>query len=216
VKGTFTTSRTSNRTMKTLLFLLTLLFCCHWSPAQTDAGLLGAGDWSEPVNDGDGHTLRGRLLVYDENAPSAANHARVYLELEHVFKGGWTNPIEIYFDIAGDGLDLKVRDANDKIVPQTPMVIRGPRVAPCWITMPCDSTVRLRADLYNLGPTSKPNGLEILVGGGGWIIPSSADREFFLSGTFTPPADHSSALKYHVWQGTLNLPKVKISARKPG
>jgi hypothetical protein len=35
-----------------------------------------------------------------------------------------------------------------------------------------------------------------------------------LSGTFTPPADHPSALKYHIWQGTLKLPKVKIPPPK--
>ena len=181
--------------MKTLPCLLTLLLllCCHWCPAQTDAGLLGVGDWSEPVTDGDGHTLQGRLLVYDDNAPSAANHARVYLELQHAFKGTWTNPIEIYFDLAGKALDLKLRDVHDNLVPQTPMVIRGMMPAACWITLPCDSTARMRSDVYTLGPTSKPDGLEIFVSGGGWIIPTNVDGEFYLSGTFTPPADHPSA-----------------------
>ena len=50
---------------------------------QTDANLLAAGDWSAPVRDenGVGAVLRGRLLVYDDQGRSAANHARIYIEI---------------------------------------------------------------------------------------------------------------------------------------
>src|SRR5438105_3548280 len=133
--------------MKVLCCLLALLMCSHWCLAQTDGGVVGVGDWSEPVRDDDGHTLRGRLLVYDDQAPSAANHARVYLELEHVFAGAWPMPVEIYFDVAE--LELKLCDGHDQPVPTTPIVIRGPRTEPCWITLPCDSSLRVRGDVYN-------------------------------------------------------------------
>src|SRR3954469_4143543 len=79
--------------MKTLPLLLTLVLLtpvlrCHWCFAgQPEAGggaaVVGVGDWSEPVSDGDGHTLRGRLVVGDDRPPSghaAGGHARVYLE----------------------------------------------------------------------------------------------------------------------------------------
>jgi hypothetical protein len=68
--------------------------------------------------------------------------------------------------------------------------------------------------LYAYSLTPKPDGLLLMLGSGTWIIPTNAPAnaaaEFYLSGTFTPPADHPSPLKYHVWQGTLKLPKVKI------
>ena len=84
------------------------------------------------------------------------------------------------------------------------------------------ATVRLRADLYAYVLTPKPDGLLVMLGSGTWIIPANARAdapanaaaEFYLSGTFTPPADHPSALKYHIWQGTLKLPKVKIPQPK--
>jgi hypothetical protein len=154
------------------------------------------------------------LLVYDEQ--SAPNHARIYLELQHVFKGAWYNPLEIYFDIGlSDDLHFEMRDKFDQPVPQFPVKIRGPAPNPCWVTLPCDSTVRLRADTYTLGPPSKPDGLGILVRGGCWLIRPNATNDFFLSGSFTPSTDHPSSLKYHVWRGTLKLPKVKIPVEKP-
>jgi hypothetical protein len=80
--------------------------------------------------------------------------------------------------------------------------------------LPCESTVRVRADML-LGPQSKPEGLEVFVPGGCWIIPPNSTSDFFLSATFTPPKDHPSPLNYHVWQGTLKLPKMKIPVKKP-
>jgi hypothetical protein len=53
---------------------------------QTDTNIVAVGDWSEPVSDPAGYTLRGRLLVYDAEYYSTAKmwgYARVYLELQH-------------------------------------------------------------------------------------------------------------------------------------
>jgi hypothetical protein len=201
--------------MKTVCLLLTLVLCCHWSVAgEADAGVIGVGEWSEPVSDGDGYTLRGRLVVCDDRPASASNHARVYLELEHVFKGAFPSALEVYYDIQGTALNLELRDGHDQPVPRTPMAIRAPMLPPCWITLPCDAMLRLRGDLYHLSVTPKRDGLLVLLGSGTWIIPANAAGEFYLSGTFTPPADHPSALKYHIWQGTLKLPKVKIPPPK--
>ena len=205
--------------MKTFSLLLVVfiivVLCGYWGFAvQPDAGVIGVGEWSESVSDGDGHTLRGRLVVCDDRPASASNHARVYLELEHVFKGGWSSPVEVYFDIQANSLNLELRDGHDQPVPQTPMAIRAPSVPPCWITLPCDATTRLRGDLYHLSTNPKPDGLLFLMSSGNWVIPNNAAGEFYLSGTFTPPADHPSALKYDVWQGTLKLPKVKIPPPK--
>ena len=201
--------------MKTLPVLLSLVLCCHWCFAgEPDPGVIGVGEWSEPVSDGDGYTLRGRLVVCDDRPASASGHARVYLELEHMFKGSWTSALEVYHDIQGTALNLELRDGHDQPVPPKPVAIRAPSLPPSWITLPCDATARLRGDLCHLSTHPKPDGLQILIGSGNWVIPTNAPAEFYLSGTFTPPADHPSALKYHVWQGTLKLPKVKIPPPK--
>ena len=213
----------SKTDMKTLCLLLTpllaLVLCCHrcfaGQPDAADAGVIGVGEWSEPVRDGDGHTLRGRLVVCDDRPANASNHARVYLELEH---GGSATAMEVYYDIniGNTALNLELRDGHDQPVPRTAVATRAPSLPTCWVTLPGDATVRLRADLYAY--VLKSDGLQLLLGCGTWIIPSNAPAnaaaEFYLAGTFTPPADHPSPLKYHVWQGTLKLPKVKIPPPK--
>jgi hypothetical protein len=201
-------------------FLRSLQSCL----GQTDTNLLATGDWSEIVRDSDAHAryaLRGRLLVYDDQPRSAASHARVYLELQNIFEGGWSLPLELYFDLGfpvgrrGD-LYFEMRDALDRPLPPQPVSIRSIWTPePYHIILPCDSTVRLRADMYNLGSGSKPDGLEILVSDGQWNIPPNATNDFFLSATLVAPKDRPVPLKYpHVWAGTLKLPKVKIPVRK--
>jgi len=200
--------------MKIIALFLPLLSlqCCL---GQTDTNVIATGNWSEAVSDSDGHILRGRLLVYDEQ--TAPYHARIYLELQHVFKGPgwWDGPLGIYFTPGrGDMLHFEMRDERDQPVPMYPVAIRGPSPSPYWVTLPCDSLMRLRADWYNLGPPLKPDGLEILVAGGCWLIRPNATNDFFLSASFTAPKDQPSCLKYHVWHGTVKLPKVAIPVKK--
>ena len=193
-----------------------LLLACRCCFGQTDTNLIATGDWSTTVSDNDGYMLRGRLLVYDEH--TAPYHARIYLELQHAFKGPgwWDNPLEIYYDIGrGDVLHFEMRDGLNQPVPMYPVSIRGPAPSPSWIALPCDSTERLRADWHNMGPSTQPDGLEIFVVGGCWLIRPNATNDFYLSATFTPPKDHPSSLNYHIWQGTLKLPPVKIPVKKP-
>jgi hypothetical protein len=199
--------------MKTIALFLRLA-CLQCGFGQTDTNLIAVGDWSEAVSGGPdpaAQVLRGRLLVYDERSPSAANHARVYLELQHVFAFGWDNPMEVYFEF-GDRNDLhfEMRDGSGQPVRPERHPVRGSLRNPFWVTLPCESTVRLRVDDL-LGTLEKPDGLVIL----GFLMPPNATNDFSLSATFTPPKNHPSPLHYHVWQGTLKLPKVKIPAKKP-
>jgi hypothetical protein len=167
------------KTIVCLLLFASLQFCF----GQIDTDVLAIGDWSEVVRDDDGHAihaLRGRLLVYDKQSQSAANHARVYLELQNVFEGGWSLPLEVCFDISflrGD-LHFEMRDALDKPIPQEGVAIRGPMPEPYHVILPCDSTVRLRADFYTLGSQPKPEGIVIFVNGGRWIIRPNARTIF--------------------------------------
>jgi len=164
-----------------IAFLHASFQCCL---GQRDTNVIGVGDWSEPVTDEKAGTLRGRLLVYEgeEYCPmgeSIYGDARIYLELQHVHISAWYSPMEIYFDIR-DGLHFEMHDGAGK-----PIVPRGFSVgatvrAPCWLTLPCDSTVRVRAD-PGLGSKSKPDGLTILTDSGiGWVVPRSGKRVFFV------------------------------------
>lgn len=145
---------------------------------------------------------------------SIYGNARVYLELQHGFSGGWYLPIEVYFDIT-HGLQFEIRDASGSPVRSEPYSTGAFLPSPCWLTLPCDSIVRVRAD-PGWGSQRKTEGVSILLLNGGlWVIRPGSTNESFLSATVSPPTNHQSALKYNVWQGTLKLPKVKIPAKKP-
>ncbi len=194
------------RTIGLLLLIISIEYC-H---AQTDTNLLAAGEWSDTVSDSEGRALRGRLLVYDEQNPP--DHARIYLELQHVFKGAWPSPAAIYFDVGPQGgLNFKLLGNNGRPVPQEPVVIRGLVPAPWWITLPCDSIVRLRADMYTLGSSDTHRGLRILVANGCWLVRSNATNRLFLQATFSPTNEHPCPLPYHVRHGTLTPPRVNLS-----
>jgi hypothetical protein len=134
----------------------------------------------------------------------------VYLELHNVFEDGWSAPLEVYFDLGCD-LHFEMRDGLDKPIPQAPVAINGFMPYPYHIILPCDATIRLRADIYTVGRSCKSDGLEVC----GRLIPPNATNDFFLSATLVALKDRPSPIKYlHVWEGTLKLPKVKIPVKK--
>src|SRR5471030_2310388 len=105
--------------IQSVIFLLVVSHCCF---AQTDTNLIGAGAWSEPVGDSkewNAVMIRGRLLLYDDQAAEANNEARVYLELQHILKPtSGLIPVEIYYnpnmgvDSGPPGLLLRLFDEN--------------------------------------------------------------------------------------------------------
>jgi hypothetical protein len=205
-------------TMKTIVLFL-LLACSQCCFGQTDTNVVAIGDWSEPVSDHAGYTLRGRLLIYDAEFYSRIKmwgHARIYLELQHICADVWRNPTEICFRMSA-GLHFEMRDGLDKPIRyKSPPIDAYVNANPYWVTLPCESTVRVRADPGLCSDSTKPDGLSILVGPDClWDIRPGATNDYYLSATFTPVTNHPSSLNYHVWQGTLNLPKVKPPSKKP-
>ena len=209
--------------MRTLLFLL--LFAAMQSCfAAPDINVIAVSDWSEPVADSRGYALRGRLLISCKERDTA-----VYVELQDA-SGHVGGSMAVYFD--GEhghdfrpeykgGLNCELRDAEGKIVPQSPFAFSGACPNSCWIMMPSDSTVRLRANCFGIG-RPKGDGLAISVPGKYWVIPAGDTRDYFLSGSFTviPPKERVSfpdftGLDVQVWRGTLTFPKMKISVKKP-
>lgn len=213
--------RSLNMRMKLLACLL-LLSCFHRCRGETHTNVIATGEWSTPVvADKDWPaTLRGRLLLFEGGcwtnrvssgkAVPSWGHVRVYLELQHVENSGWLNPIAIYFEPGS--LPFEMRDGQGKLVPSVTVSRAGSFPGPCWLTLPCDATVRVRADIATMGGGWAPGSLEIDTGRV-WMIPRRATNDYFLSCTFTPPTNHASPLGYQVWQGTLKLPEVRIPAK---
>lgn len=202
--------------MRILTVFLLLIFVREGF-GQTDNHVLGVGKWSKEIGDED-HVLRGRLVVYDDRG-DGADHARVYLELQHVFKGYWPDPLTVRYQVGAEHhkdrcLHFEVRDRRGQAVPQADYSERAVLGSePHWITLPCDSTARLRADDYTTVSRPKPEGLIILMENGMWIIPPRHEP-VYLSGTFTPPkGSRRNKNDDFVWRGTLVLPPVKIPVR---
>ncbi len=203
--------------MCALEILCLVLVSCQSVLGQSDTNLVAIGDWSTPVADSDGYTLRGRLLVARPLPPTTVGrnrarfvpNARVYLELEHPFTRAWYPPIEIYFDPVKD-LRFSMHDALDQPIPSEPVAIRGPVPPRSWVTVPCDATLKLRADLRMGTTNGREDALTIGTLGGHWTIRPGTTNEYLLSGRFTATTNQPSAFLYHRWHGTLDLPKLKI------
>jgi hypothetical protein len=196
-----------------VLFAAALQNC----PAQTDTNLLAIGDWSAPVTDA-AWTLRGRLVVYaplpeapDEKTAGIWNAARVYVDLQLIDPNIFTlnNPAEIYIDHYLP-MHCEMRDGHDQPVPSQEgwFPSSSPPPLPYTVTLSTDSTVRLRASTGVVA--LRPTVLKFAVPERAWALPKMDTNEYFLSATFAPSTNHPSDLNYHVWQGTLQLPKVKI------
>ena len=201
--------------MKTItLFLLLASFQCCFG--QTDTNLIAVGDWSEIVSDDAGYALRGRLMVYDaegRNQWGKWGCARVYVELEHVRRGGYLFPIE--FDYAGmKCLRFELRDSSGTPIRQEPLVSARPQPPSFKGILPCGSTLRFLA-YAGAGFDSKPEGLWIIVNDAGWQIRPDATTSYFLSASFSPSTNLAASGDNHLWRGTLKLPRVQISLKKP-
>jgi hypothetical protein len=199
-----------------LIPLLLLLAACDCCPGQADTNLIAAGNWSEAVRDGMcWASLRGRLLVYCDEAPSTNNHARVYLELQHVQStNGWNPPVAVFYAPDKDAnLHCEMSDEAGLGIHTVGGINWYSLEAPCWVTLPCDATLRLRVSFERqLKP--KPSGLEIHIGGDAWVIPPHTTNGFYLSGTFSPRrVDAPNLPRSQVWQETLTLLRVKIPVK---
>ena len=162
---------------------------------------VAVGDWSDTVSE-----LRGRLLIV-EGRPLGDGRVRetaVYVELQNV-STAVGQPMNIYFD---NRLSCELRNSTGNIVSPEGSGGSGGRPGPCWVTLPYDSSIRLRANPYGFG-RAKGAGFLIPLVGKSWIIPAGDHGDYSLSGTFTvtPPDGHD---RQHAWSGTLTFPKMAI------
>jgi len=193
--------------------VLLLLAACQFSFAQTDTNFIAAGEWSAYVTN---HVwpLRGRLLVYDaeKHTGNIGSYGRIYLELQNGQE--LVEPLEFYFDSHMSCLQFEMRDGRDQNIAPSSYGHFGFVPSPCIMTLRCRSTIRVQVDFNNNYDRRKMDGLLLETPDGRtWIIRPDATNDYYLSATFTP-TNYPSALHYHVWQGTLQLPKVKIPIEK--
>ena len=209
-------------TMRVVAFLVLLASsACAFA---ADTNLLAVGDWSAPVTSEGigpdrGGTLRGRLLLAESPKPSAPRNwhdSAVYLELQECGES-WGGVIDVYCNmIDASACRWELRDSSGKAVPESPGGFGGGTPGRDWITMPSDSTVRLRATVYG-GGKGEDGRLHIMFLSHNWEIPPRNTNSYFLSGTFTvvPARNHVVVPEHRVWQGTLTLPAVKIPVLRP-
>jgi hypothetical protein len=201
-----------------VFILLASVTCCF---GQTDTNIIAIGDWSKTIFDSHKCALRGRLLVYDDkDTQKAEREARVYVELQHVETDGWNMPLELYFDFSinfqTNNSYFEMQDEHSRPI-KSGLVTIGAIMPDAYdVLLPCDSTIRIRADYYSIGsdpdysPKSRPHGLSILGNGGYWFITQNATNEFSLSATLKCVASTNTPSKHYNWVGTLHLPTVRI------
>jgi len=162
--------------------------------------MVAVGDWSEPV---DG--LRGRLIVAQGRAldDGKARESLIYLEVQNVAETG-----ERSFTFDPDGLKCELLDAKGKAVPKSPPFgAAGGRPGKTAVTLPFDSTLRLRANPYGF---FRADDLLVPFSTAVWLIKAGDTADYYLAGTFTvPPVDRNGPGKAP-WSGELKLPKAKL------
>jgi hypothetical protein len=209
---------TSLKGIASLLFLA----ACQFSYAGGDADVVAMSDWSKPVSATNGATLRARMIIAQVHSPAHAGPLKetaFYLEFQNV-TGAVGSPLKFYFD-PGSALRCELLDADGKPSPPEGGAGNGGGAGPCWITLPYDSTIRLRANMYGYG--LKPeDGFRLVMAPPnmqGWTIRAGDTKTYSMSGTFTvtTPKIHVAQDSHDartIWSGTLELPKMKLTLPK--
>lgn len=204
--------------MKAITLLL-FTAASQFSYADEGASIIAISDWSKPM--GARMSLRARMIITQEHSPAHAGPQKetaFYLEFQNV-TGAVGAPLQFYFEPGA--LRCELLDADGKPLPPEGVTGSGGGAGSCWITLPNDSTIRLRANMYGYG--LKPeNGFMLVMAPPNmqsWIIRPGDSKSYFMSGTITVttptnhvPKDGDDART--IWSGTLELPKMKLSIPK--
>lgn len=179
---------------------------------------IAKGDWSEPVADSRGYTVRGRLVLCEKVIDTGRREVAVYVELQDARDSVGGESAQLFCEFGKTdfrpeykgGLRCALRDKDEKLVEPTPYAFSGAVPQSEWVTLPSDATTRLRTSpfgIHRTGAMAISPDIHSL-----WVIENDDPNEYFLSGTFTvdPAADRKLPDEGHVWRGTLELPAVRI------
>lgn len=186
-------------------------------PQQDEPKVIAASEWCQPAESHD-RALRARWLLLEGRSRAFAGPGQellLYVELENA-NSAWGEPLRVYFDPA-KGLEFDVVDHEGKSVPASPTFGSGGDVAAAWITVPYDSSVRLRA---NPGGYGKPADVAIALplrprNGQMWQFQTSPESDYFVTGklVIAPPTDDTIEHRDD-WRGTLEFPPVRLDFKK--
>jgi len=196
--------------------------------AAEEPKIIATSDWSKPVGGGTDWmaNIRGRLVILQGREVGDASvllSTMVYVELQNMSG----KPTELYFDGAHGhdfrteykgGLNCELFDSQGKAVSESGSGggFQVPRSE--WISLPLDSTIRLRANPFGFRST-KEGGLRLPFLGHDWFIKPQDTNHYFLVASFTSisPTNHvSEELKQGrsvVLDGTLLFPKIVIASQ---
>ena len=186
-------------------------------PAYAQQRVIAEGEWSKPVADTRGYAVRGRLVISEKPRDDDRREVLVMIELQDA-RGSVGGSTRIFCDLGKtnfrpenkNGLVCQLQDKNKQPVPSTTFAFGGGTPASEWVTLPSDSTIRLRSTPFGIH-RAKSIAISPHLGQL-WEIADSDRNEYFLSGTFTsdPEEGRKSVEDPHIWRGTIDLPAVRI------
>ena len=182
-------------------------------PAQEAPKVIAASEWSKSVESHD-QFLRARWLLLEGRSRAYAGPGQelmLYVEIENA-SSAWGEPLRVYFD-PRQGLHFDVIDKDGKPIAPSPGAGSGGDVSSGWITIPYDSSVRLRA---NPGGWTKPNDARLALPfrpmeGRVWVFGSPPSDSLFVTSrlTVSPPTEDTIENRFD-WRGVIEFPQVKL------
>ena len=181
------------------ILVLFLLFAVQANCfAVEEVDIVAVGAWSESVTGlQDKDTVRGAhhpvLRARLSLCKSPKLHVlALYLEIQECAPS-WGGDVEVYCDLITLRNFLEFRTTNGQPLPPKPSAGSGPGPKVGWVSLPCDSTVRLLIARYDSFGLAGPN-------------------DYTVSGRLVvdPPKDHAGL---DVWQGVLKLPEITVVPR---
>jgi hypothetical protein len=225
MKIDFAMTFSGRRNKQVVGFLSMALTCLASQPsfAGGDTNILAISDWSKAVATSEGRALRGRMLMAQEIPPGAGASlpaTEFYVELENVSEPS-VAPVQLCFDPMKE-LHCDLLDGNGNPPPKPKYGGGGGwgngggnGVPTSWITIPYDSSIRLRAN-GNFG-RPKEYGLALVLP---YPLPvmeieAGDTNTYYLSGTLkVAPTTNQIAGAIPAsgaqWTGTLEFPRTKI------
>jgi hypothetical protein len=189
---------------------------CQLCFAGADSTIIAMSEWSKPVsltNDQlHEEAIRGRLLILRGmepayGGPATTNAAMTFVELQNV-TGSYGEGIDVYFAVTN--LHCVLSDGAGRAVPEPnggAWSGRGP-LAPCWVRLPYNSTIRLFVNCGSLNPLMVyPSGEPWTR----WSIPASGTNVYYLTGTLNISTHAHPSLPPDYYKATLSFPKTRIT-----